>query len=159
MWAASSVPVVTANADANSVEVGVKFRSDQAGRITAIRFYKGAANTGTHVAHLWSSTGTLLATATFTGETGSGWQQVSLPTPVSIAANTTYVASYHANVGRYAADQNYFASSGVDRNPLHALGSGVDGGNGVYAYGASAVFPSNSFNATNYWVDVTFVSP
>jgi acyl-CoA thioesterase len=42
--------------------VGVKFLSDVAGFITGIRFYKGATNTGTHVGHLWSADGTLLAT-------------------------------------------------------------------------------------------------
>jgi hypothetical protein len=54
------------------------------------------------VGNLWSSTGTLLATATFTGETGSGWQQVNFATPVTISANTIYVASYHANNGHYS---------------------------------------------------------
>ena len=32
----------------------------------------------------------------------------------------------------------------------------VDGGNGVYAYGGSTLFPSNSYRSTNYWVDVVF---
>ena len=59
-------------------------------------------NTGTHVGRLWSSAGQLLAQATFTNETASGWQQVSFATPVAIKANTVYVVSYHAPVGRYA---------------------------------------------------------
>ena len=29
--------------------------------MTGIRFYKSAANTGTHIGSLWTSTGTLLA--------------------------------------------------------------------------------------------------
>ena len=73
----------------------MKFRSDVAGYVTGVRFYKAAGNTGTHVGNLWSSTGTRLATATFTGETASGWQQVTFSPPVAIAANTVYVASYH----------------------------------------------------------------
>ena len=60
------------------IELGVKFESAVPGYITGIRFYKGAGNTGTHVGHLWTSTGTLLATATFTNETAAGWQQVDL---------------------------------------------------------------------------------
>jgi len=135
--------------------MGVKFRSDNNGTITGLRFYKGAGNTGTHVGSLWSSTGTLLAQATFTNETATGWQQVSFATPVAITANTTYVASYHAPVGRYAADQNGLASN-VDNVPLHALSSGSSGGNGVYIYGATNAFPTNSFNASNYWMDVVF---
>src|SRR3989442_1119612 len=47
------------------------------------------------------------------------------------------------------------APAGVDNAPLHALATGVDGVNGVYVYGASA-FPTQTFNAANYWVDVVF---
>src|SRR5207253_10803442 len=32
------------------------------------------------------------------------------------------------------------------------------GGNGVYAVGANSPFPNQSFNATNYWVDVVFTT-
>ncbi len=141
--------------DPTSQEVGVKFESAIPGFITGIRFYKGAANTGTHVGDLWSSTGTLLATATFTSETATGWQQVSFSNPVAIAADTVYVASYFDPNGDYAADGGYFASSGVTSGPLTALSNGaVAGGNGVFADGGG--FPTSSFNATNYWVDVDF---
>jgi hypothetical protein len=96
--------------------------------------------------------------ATFTNETASGWQQVTFATPVAIVANTTYVASYHASVGQYAQDQNYFQLS-RDRAPLHAPDSASSGGNGLYVYGAGPTFPSNSYNATSYWVDVAFTTP
>ena len=75
--------------------------------------------------------------------------------PVAITANTTYVASYHTNVGGYAIDGGYFATAGVDSPPLHALPARSSGGNGVFAYGATQ-FPTQTFNATNYWVDVVF---
>ena len=55
--------------DTAAVELGVKFRSDVDGYVTGVRFYKGTGNTGTHVGHLWSATGTNLGTVTFTGET------------------------------------------------------------------------------------------
>ena len=67
------------------------------------------------------NTGTLLATATFTGETASGWQQVNFATPVAITANTTYVASYHTNVGHYCVNDGTSRPAGVDNAPLHAL--------------------------------------
>ena len=89
----------------------MKFRADTDGCITGLRFYKGAANTGTHVGHLWTRTGTLLATATFSNETASGWQQVSFAPPVAITANTTYVASYSAPHGHYAVSDDYFATA------------------------------------------------
>ncbi len=154
IWPNTAVPGLVDAGPDSAVELGVKFRSDVAGTITGIRFYKASANTGTHVGNLWTSTGTLLASATFTGETASGWQQVNF-TPVAIAANTVYVASYHANVGHYSEDDNYF-SGNVDSPPLHALSNGASGGNGVYAYGSTSAFPNQTFSSANYWVDVVF---
>lgn len=154
IWSNSITPGTADDPDSKPVEVGLKFRSDVAGSVTGVRFYKGSANTGTHVGHLWSSDGTLLASVTFTGETSSGWQQASFANPVQIQANTTYIVSYYAPAGRYASDTGYF-HSGVDAGPLHALADGVNGANGVYAYGQN-VFPSLGFNASNYWVDPVF---
>jgi hypothetical protein len=156
IWGPSAAPANFATSDTSAVELGLKFRSDVAGTVTGVRFYKGTATTGTHTGTLWSSSGTRLATATFTGETASGWQKVTFSTPVAIAANTVYVVSYHTNVGHYAYTYNTFATAGVDSGPLHALAAGVSGGNGVFRYGATAL-PNSSFNSSNYWVDVVFV--
>jgi len=128
-----------------------------AGTVTGVRFYKGATTTGAHTGTLWSVSGTKLATATFTGETASGWQTVTFSSPVAITAYTVYVVSYHSNVGNYAYTSNTFATAGVDNGPLHALKAGVSGGNGVLRYGTSA-FPNSSSNSSNYWVDVLFVA-
>jgi hypothetical protein len=147
-------PVILEAVDTNSVELGVKFTSETAGTIRGIRFYKAPNNTGTHVVSLWSAAGALLAQATASGETESGWQEVLFASPVAIAANTIYVASYHAPEGHYSATSQAFETS-IDNPPLHAIPNSA-GSNGVYAYSSSSVFPSNTFNATNYWVDVLF---
>jgi hypothetical protein len=154
IWSATAVPGTVDSGPDAAVELGMKFKSDVNGTITSIRFYKSSNNTGTHVGNLWSSTGTLLASATFTSETASGWQQVNFATPVTITANTVYVASYHTTVGHYSFDPNFFLSSGIDNPPLHALQDGVSGVDGVFAYGSTSVFPSNGFNSSNYWVDI-----
>ena len=156
IWASTATPAILADTDFGGIECGVKFRSDAIGSITGIRFYKGATNTGTHVGSLWSSTGTLLAQVTFTGETATGWQQMLFTDPVGILANTTYVASYHMAVGHYSVDTFFFTSQGIDRGVLHALQSGVDGLNGVIVYNANPTFPNTSFQDRNYWVDVVF---
>ncbi|HEY3016693.1 MAG TPA: DUF4082 domain-containing protein, partial [Nocardioides sp.] len=157
VWASSTTPAIASQTDSSPIEVGVKFRANQTGQITGVRFYKGAANTGTHVGKLWTSTGTLLASATFAGETASGWQQVLFPAPVAISANTTYVASYYAPVGRYALDEGYFAAA-VTNGPLTALADGTDGPNGVYLYATGGGFPNQTYSSSNYWVDVVFDS-
>lgn len=157
IWDSSATPTNPSVAD-SSVELGVKFRSDVDGYITGIRFYKGSGNTGAHTGNLWSSSGQLLASAAFTVETATGWQQVSFSSPVAVTANTVYVASYHAPNGGYAANGSYFSSAGADNGVLHALQDSVSGGNGVYAYSATSTFPSSTFQATNYWVDVVFTT-
>ncbi|MEU4695235.1 DUF4082 domain-containing protein [Actinoplanes sp. NPDC023714] len=156
IWPGTATPAVASDADASAVELGVKFRSDTDGFVTGVRFYKGSANTGTHVGNLWNASGTNLGTVTFTGETASGWQTATFATPIAISANTTYVASYYAPNGRYASDDGGFAASGVDNAPLHALRDGEDGANGLYRYGTGGGFPTNTWQATNYWVDVVF---
>lgn len=147
-------PAVTGG-DPNPIEVGVKFRADRNGNVTGIRFFKTAANVGPHTGSLWSRTGVLLATGTFTNESATGWQTLTFSSPVPITANTTYVASYHTASGNYATDYNYFINQGVDSPPLHALQHGADGNNAVYAYGPGGIFPSQGFGS-NYWVDVLF---
>ena len=151
----SAVPTTVDSGDGSSVNVGVKFSSEVAGTITGIRFYKATANTGTHIGSLWSATGTLLATATFTNETASGWQQVNFTTPVSIDPNTTYIASYLAPKGHYSDTPSAFATSAVTNPPLTALAN-TTSINGVYNYSTTNKLPTSSFKATNYWVDVNF---
>src|SRR5207237_421238 len=88
IWTPAAAPTVSDSGPDSPVEVGVLFRSDANGTVSGIRFYKSATNTGTHIGSLWSSTGALLSTATFSNETASGWQQMSFGTPVAITANT-----------------------------------------------------------------------
>src|SRR5205814_1848090 len=144
IWPTSALPSSPWNNDA-PVTLGVKFRSDVNGSVTGIRFYKGAGNNGTHIGLLYNpTTGEQLASATFSGETASGWQQVNFSSPVAISANTTYIAAYFSTSG-YAKNLSYFTSSGTDNPPLHALRSGVSGANGVFAYGATPQFPTGSY--------------
>jgi hypothetical protein len=150
-----ATPGTLDSGDRGSVALGAKFRSDIDGWVTGIRFYKAAVNTGTHIGSVWSSTGQLLGQGTFTGETASGWESLTFANPVAIAANTIYVASYFAPNGHYSVTSRGFSSGGVDNPPLHAVANSTSP-NGVYSYAATAVFPINTFNATNYWVDVLF---
>lgn len=156
LFSSTSTPAVANGDDGNAVEVGMKFTSDVAGTVTGVRFYKGTSNTGTHIGHLWDSAGNQLAAATFSGETASGWQNVTFASPVNIDANTVYIASYYAPQGHYSYTSAGFTNA-VDSAPLHALANSTSP-NGVYAYTTVSTggFPKSSYNATNYWVDVDF---
>ena len=156
LWSGTTRPVENSYSY-GSYDVGVKFRSDVAGTVTGVRFYKqGYMNGYTHVGYLWSSTGALLASATFTGETASGWEQVNFSNPVTIAANTLYIASFSTGGGYFGLTTTGFSTAGVDNGPLHAPSkTAVAGGNGVYASGNGA-FPTINGNGYNFWADVAF---
>ena len=156
IWDSAASPATPAANDGGAIEVGLKFRADSDGHVTGVRFHKGPGNTGPHVGNLWRSDGTLLATVPFTSETASGWQQADLATPVPVTAGQTYVVSYHAPAGRYGVTSGAFSAGGVDRAPLHALRSGLDGANGVFRYGPGG-FPTSGYNNSWYGVDVVFV--
>jgi hypothetical protein len=149
-------PANVDSGDGSAVNVGVEFQASQNGQITGVRFYKTAANTGTHIGDLWSTSGSLLAQGTFTNETGSGWQTLVFSSPVSVTAGTTYIASYVDPNGHYSYNADQFASP-ITNGPLTApASSSLALGNDVYSYGATPTFPTSTYNADNFWVDVLF---
>jgi hypothetical protein len=152
----STFPVITNQQDnTTGIVVGTRFRASVDGTISAMRFYKGAGNTGTHIGQLWTTSGTLLGEATYTNETTFGWQQVSLPAPVPITAGTDYIVSYFSSDGFYAVSNNFFVNSVVN-GPLTSPADANGASNGVYKYSTVPDFPDQTFNRQNYFVDVIF---
>ena len=156
IWSPTDTPATPAQTEALPVELGVKFKSDDPGYITGLRFYKGTGNTGTHYGHLWTTSGTLLGTATFSGETDTGWQEAALNPPIAIVAGTVYIASYHTPTGHWSLTSGGLSAQ-VYNEPLTALATtDIPTGNGVYKYGPSGSFPDQTVSGSNYWVDVVF---
>lgn len=145
-------------ADVNPVELGVKFRADVEGHVTAVRFYRAVAIDSGYKVRIWSASGDLLGAGLAVEGQGPtpGWQQVAIYPPVPITAGQTYIASYYASKGQYSVSENYFTNSTVTNGPIRALSDGEDGGNGVFLYGEGGGFPNQTYNASNYWVDVVF---
>ena len=149
LYASSST--VASSSDPNPIEIGLRFKSDVNGVINGIRFYKGPQNTGTHTASLWTNSGALLARAASTNETATGWQQINFATPVSITANTLYIASYHTTSGYYASVMNYFTSQ-INSGVLHAPADGsLSGGTATFASPASATTQA-TFSAPGVYI-------
>ncbi|WP_164545281.1 DUF4082 domain-containing protein [Antribacter gilvus] len=150
------VPPVPAADDAAPVELGLRFTPMSTGFVAGVRFYKGPGNTGTHRGTLWDRSGQVLAQATFTAETTTGWQTVPFNQPVPVAAGEPYVVSYTAPVGRYAIDEGAFVARGRDAAPLL-----VDGGFGAQPaglFGLPGTFPTGSFGNAAYYVDPLFTA-
>jgi hypothetical protein len=141
--------------DTNAITLGVKFWSTQAGTVSGIRFYRGAKNSNGYTVKLFTAGGSLLASAKASTDTCAlpCWEQVNFASPISLAANTTYIAAYYTSNGRYVAN-NYGLTSGATHGPLTAPAGSTVGGNGVYTY--STGFPNQIWYASNYYVDLSF---
>jgi hypothetical protein len=158
IWPAAPAIIPPTHEDA-SVTLGVKFKSSVAGIVKGVRFFSPDdidETPGSYTGQLWTATGTLVASGTFTDVTADNWQELIFTSPVSIDANTIYIASYHTNGSKYVGTSSGFITA-VTNGSLTAPDNASAGGNGVYAYGATASFPNQSVGG-NYWVDVIFTS-
>ncbi|WP_207229363.1 DUF4082 domain-containing protein [Ktedonosporobacter rubrisoli] len=144
----NTTPTNTSANDDKAIELGLRFTTNVNGEVYGVRFYKGVGNSGTHTGSLWSANGHLLAKATFSQESQTGWQEVNFSSQVAITAGTTYVASYFAPRGHYA-----YAYNALKHNTATGVLTALKNG-GVYTYGGG--FPRTSYQASNYWVDVLF---
>lgn len=150
LWANTIVPTGSSSYDPNPVSLGLQFFSDIAGYITGTKYYRGAHDTQAHMAQLWTSKGHVLASENIPAYGHIGWQKVNFPVSVAITAGTTYVISYHVGDKYYIDNEKYFTSeysNGTLHAPINA---------GVYKYGSVNAFPNQSWNASNYWIDVIF---
>ena len=139
----------TATTDGVDYELGTRFTSSVAGKITAIRFFKAANESGTHTGRIWSASGTQLATVVFSGESASGWQQQELAAPMENTANTEYMVTVNTG-NRYSAATDGGLGAQITSGDLKT----VVGSNG--RYGSVGVYPTNSWNNSNYFRDVVF---
>ena len=107
------------------------------------------------MARLYAADSTILGSVHLSSETGPvpGWQEAFFATPIPISANQTYIAAYYVQSGQYT-DVYYGLTNGATQGPLTAPASAAVGGNGVYVY-ANAL-PTNTWEASNYFVDVAF---
>jgi hypothetical protein len=142
--------------EGGGIEVGLKFRSDIAGYVDGIRFYKTPGDSGTRTAQLYSSGGTLLVSKAVSTETDSGWQSVVFDSAIPIDADTTYIAAYFSSLGNYILTA-YGLKTAVTNGPLTALADSTDGLNGMFIYTSTPALPDRGYLSSNYWVDVIFV--
>ena len=150
----SQNPSVVNHIDA-PVELGLRFKTTVAGKITGIRFFSSNQPTGVYTGHLWTGSGTLISSIQFNNVTPSGWQEALLPVPVAIHPDSTYVVSYHTSSGNYASTRSDL-SGGKKNGHIVVDDESIAGGEGIYMYGGSGSFPQYSYYASNYWVDIIF---
>lgn len=126
-------------------EVATRFHVSVPGRVVSFRWYKATGETGTHTARLWSSSGTQLASATFSNESSSGWQTVTF-SGVHISANTDYRVSVNTNVAQVKSFGT-LQNGAITNGPVTADFS-------YYGQPTGSMPTSGSYSL--YFVDVTF---
>src|SRR5207237_3289729 len=85
----------------------------------------------------------------FAGETASGWQRQTFPSPPLLQPNTVYTVSVNANANFV---QTFWAlAPQIDAAPMHTV---ADGQNGVWADSAGTFpAPPNTYNSSSYFID------
>jgi hypothetical protein len=115
------------------------------GSVTKVRFYKDPIFAGAHTVYVWNSLGTVLAQQVFQNETASGWQELTLNTPVLIAANSTFSVGFSLTDGGFVFNTGSIANQ--SSGPLTIV-------NGYYSLSPDS-FP-NLTNSFHYLIDLTF---
>jgi hypothetical protein len=130
--------------------LGVRFSCTAPTTLRAIRFFKDARQTGTHVGRLFlNSTGALLAEVTFTNETESGWQEQALSAPVALEVGVEYVIGIDFPIAGRVFTTNYAWPKTTDS---------VVATHGPYRAGPTAQMPSTLAVNYNYWIDGVFTT-
>ena len=164
---AAASPPTTAATDPAPLSLGTEFYVAADGTVSQIHFWQptiGADGSTRTVGIYQVSTGTLVqATETLT-VAGTGWQTKTLATPVPITAATRYKVVVFHPAGQYAATTNYYDTGAGSAD--HVVGAltipnNADAavGQGTLIYSGAIGWPSVTWNATNYWNDVSVVTP
>ncbi len=148
LWDETASPRVASDPDNGAVTLGLRFTADVDASLNALRIYVGDENMNVNAVDVWSDDGARLAHQSITGLGAGGWQTVDLVATLALEAGESYVVSYHTTNGHYPVSQQFF-DAGWDAGPI-SLGANA----GVYAYGSADNFPSQTYRASNYWVDI-----
>ena len=160
----TSRPTSLDQGDTNAVELGMRFKADLDGSdhrrpLLQVRRRTPARTSAT----CGPRAGRCSPRGTFSGESASGWQQLTFATPVDITAGTTYVASYFAPRGHYSsspASSSSPARAAATRSTARRCTRSAPTAASPTASTptrARATFPTSTFNGENYAVDVVFV--
>ncbi len=146
IWPDSLTPQTAADPETSRVTLGVRFSSSSPGQVESLQIYRTSKNSGKRVGKIWTAAGKLLTRVTLPATDRPGWQTVGLPSPLTIAADTNYVAAYVAPHGRYANTQHALSPSDPQ------VTKDLTAWQGVYTYGRGV--PTRSWHDSNYLVDV-----
>jgi hypothetical protein len=135
-------------------ELGTKFWADTAGQITQVKLYTQSLEGGDHMVRIWraSDFALLAGPHTWTISPGTdGWKLFTLPTPLSIVANTDYIVDISTSSDHYYVATNHGFDSPIVNGNIHTYtGSGLFGM-------TLGTMPALTWENSNYFRDIVFV--
>jgi Domain of unknown function (DUF4082)/HYDIN/CFA65/VesB-like, Ig-like domain len=142
------------NFDGTYYELGTVFRASVAGKITHLRVYSLASESGDHTARLWRNSDNTVIGGPYTWNYGgvTGWIEFDI-LDVDIAADTDYTVSISTGTSPLKNYPNLSDLAAGGNNGLH-LSYPVDAGKFTTTRDAR---PTSSFNHGDYGRDVLFV--
>ena len=167
LWPSTSGPL---NYAANATfTFGNEFYVTERAVAKALHLWRGSTSiTGTITGRIYRVDSAAAGTAvtgtdvTFTLGATTGWKTATLATPVELVANQRYRVCYRVATTGNSATAAYWRSggagaSGITNGPLVAPSAANTTGNDQNSYtsGATMAFPTEGFDDTNWWVDVT----
>lgn len=138
--------------DAPGWELGTIFRPKFAGRITDVRVFSLAEESGEHQVRIWRNSDSTLVSGPSTWSFGGdeGWITLDIP-DVPVESGQEYTVSISAPAeGWYPANAAYFATAGSNGQYLE-----LPQGAGVFSETAGQR-PASSFNNSSYLRDIVF---
>lgn len=147
--------------DAASYNMGVKLSTSRPLVLTTAAFYKASTNTGTHVATLFAvvpagfpnaTSNVIMAQKTFTGESASGWQSMTLD--FLLMPGVSYTLAVLMPAGHYSFNSGYFATQIVVGSVTFPAGAGV-----FTATSNADVPPVTAVGNAHYWIDLSWSEP
>lgn len=154
--------------DTSDLTLAVEFYVTQSGcTLTQIHVWaSGTVTASDHASRLYQVTGANAGSLVSGSSQAlpsplvSGWNTVTLTTPIALTANQRYRAGvYFTTDNGYTSTANYWSSgsgsAGLTNGPLTAPNSTSATDTAQGSYQTFDGYPMNTFNATNYWVDVT----
>lgn len=141
--------------DNAAYELGTIFRSSTAGQITAVKAYGVTGETGSHTVRIWSNSNNTVVAGPYTWNyTGNNsWLTYTLPTALSITANTDYTVT----VSTGADSSKYYAAINGDFSSAGSNGASLSWPANAGVFTSSlGTRPTSSWNGSNYLRDVVF---
>ncbi len=149
--------VATKANDHEPMVLGCHFTLDSATILRGAYFFgsfDAAVPTRTLTAHIYSATGTLLASGSIAGAvTDTRLEFIPFTSPLSAAAGD-YVVAVHDPLGVYEARPAALNGASLSAHGITITADGSPYSNGVFAENIGDVFPVSTFNSNFYCVDV-----